>query len=207
MTSCRRGAQSPLGRRRGGSGWKKKKWFLGGRHSKGKFLHLRAKVFQAKDVIVFVHGFIGDYVNTWGKPTVLLEDPRFNRNYDFVFYGFKTALFGDVPAFDEEAARLDRTLSRLEEDYKSITLVTHSKGGLLAMRTLLNRARDFPSKQPYKIHRVVMFTPLTENVSLAGQPGIVKLLGEQSRDLAQMQAHTYSELSRVKEDLKQLLDP
>src|SRR5205823_894557 len=121
-------------------------------------------------------------------------------------YGFKTALFGDVPAFDEEAAKLDRMLTHLEEDYKSITIVTHSKGGLLAMRTLLNRAKDFPSKQPYKIHRIVMFTPLTENVSLAGQPKLVKLLGEESADIAQMQASTYSELGRVKEDLKALLD-
>jgi hypothetical protein len=164
-------------------------------------------VFQARDVIVFVHGFIGDYVNTWGKPRVLLEDPRFNRNYDFVFYGFKTALFGDVPAFDEEAARLDRTLTHLEQDYQSITIVTHSKGGLLAMRTLLNRAKDFPSKQPYKIHRIVMFTPLTENVSLAQLPAFVKLLGKESPDIAQMQANTYSELGRVKEDLKALLNP
>ena len=162
---------------------------------------------QAKDVIVFVHGFIGDYVNTWGKPKVLLDDPRFNRNYDFVFYGFKTALYGDVPAFDEEAAKLDSLLTRLQDNYKSITLVTHSKGGLLAMRTLLNRAKDFPSKQPYRIHRIVMFTPLTENVSLAGKPELVKLLGEESADIAQMQANTYSELGRVKEDLKALLDP
>ena len=184
-----------------------KGWFCVEPHYKGNLLHLRHKVFQAKDVIVFVHGFIGDYVNTWGKPKVLLEDPRFNRNYDFVFYGFKTAMFGDVPAFDEEAAKLDRTLTHLEEDYKSITIVTHSKGGLLAMRTLLNRAHDFPSKQPYKIHRIVMFTPLTENVSLAGQSELVKLLGKESADIAQMQANTYSELGRVKEDMKALLDP
>ncbi|HEY2046970.1 MAG TPA: hypothetical protein VGG93_10365 [Candidatus Udaeobacter sp.] len=188
-------------------GLKDKEWFCKEPHYKGRLLHLRHEVFQAKDVIVFVHGFIGDYVNTWGNPKVLLDDPRFNRSYDFVFYGFKTALYGDVPAFDEEAARLDRLLTRLEEDYKSITIVTHSKGGLLAMRTLLNRAKDFPSKQPYKIHRIVMFTPLTENVSLAGQSGLVKLLGKESADIAQMQANTYSELGRVKEDLKALLDP
>ena len=188
-------------------GLKDKGWFCEEPHYKGNLLHLRHKVFQAKDVIVFVHGFIGDYINTWGKPRVLLEDPRFNRNYDFVFYGFKTALFGDVPAFDEEAARLDRALSHLEEDYKSITIVTHSKGGLLAMRTLLNRAHDFPAKQPYKIHRVVMFTPLTENVSLAQLPEFVKLLGKKSPDIAQMQANTYSELGRVKEDARALLNP
>jgi len=184
-----------------------KGWFCVEPHYKGTLLHLRHTVFQAKDVIVFVHGFIGDYINTWGKPKLLLEDPRFNRNYDFVFYGFKTALFGDVPAFDEEAARLDRTLTQLERDYKSITIVTHSKGGLLAMRTLLNRAHDFPAKQPYQIHRIVMFTPLTENVSLAQQAEFVKLLGKQSADIAQMQASNYSELGRVKEDLKELLDP
>lgn len=184
-----------------------KGWFCEEPHYKGNLLHLRNKVFQAKDVIVFVHGFIGDYINTWGKPKVLLEDPRFNRNYDFVFYGFKTALFGDVPAFDEEAASLDRTLTRLEQDYNSITIVTHSKGGLLAMRTLLNRAHEFPAKQPYKIHRIVMFTPLTENVSLAQLPEFVRLLGKESQDIAQMQTNTYSELGRVKEDLKALLNP
>jgi pimeloyl-ACP methyl ester carboxylesterase len=182
-------------------------WFCEEPHHKGELLHLRHRVFQARDVIVFIHGFIGSYVDTWGKPNVLLDDPRFNRNYDFVFYGFKTALFGDVPAFDDEAAKLDRTLSRLEENYNSITIVTHSKGGLLAMRTLLNRAKEFPAKQPYKIHRIVMFTPLTENVSLAQSPELVKLIGAQSKDVAQMQANTYSELGRVKEDLKQLLEP
>jgi len=188
-------------------GLKDKGWFCAEPHYKGSLLHLRHKIFQPKDVIVFVHGFIGDYVNTWGKPKVLLEDPRFNRNYDFVFYGFKTALFGDVPAFDEEAARLDRTLTHLEQDYQSITVVTHSKGGLLATRTLLNRAKDFPSKQPYKIHRIVMFTPLTENVSLAQLPAFVKLLGKESQDIAQMQADTYSELGKVKEDLTAVLNP
>ena len=188
-------------------GLKDRGWFCEEPHYKGSVLHLRHRVFQAKDVIVFVHGFIGDYLNTWGKPGVILDDPRFNRNYDFVFYGFKTALYGDVPAFDDEAVRLDRVISNLEENYRTVTLVTHSKGGLLAMRTILNRMKEFPVKQPYKIHRIVMFTPLTENVSLAQHPELVQLLGDQSMDIAQMQANTYSELGQVKEDLKTLLDP
>src|SRR5437762_11070224 len=56
-------------------------------------------------------------------------------------------------------------LTHLEEDYKSITIVTHSNGGLVAMRALLDRAKDFPAKQPHKIHRIVMFTPLTDRKS------------------------------------------
>src|SRR5437762_2969981 len=98
-------------------------------------------------------------------------------------------------------------LTHLEEDYKSITIVTHSNGGLVAMRALLDRAKDFPAKQPHKIHRIVMFTPLTENVSLTGQLDILKLLGKQSTDVAQMQANTSSKLVSVKEDLKGLLAP
>src|SRR4051812_20420652 len=184
-----------------------KGWFSEEPHYKGRLLHLRHNVFQAKDVIVFVHGFTGDYVNTWGSPKVLLDDPRFNRNYDFVFCGFEKAIYGDVPAFDEEAAKLDGLLSHLEDNYKSITIVTHSKGGLLVIRTLLNRAKDFPKKQPYKIHRIVMFAPLTENVSLTAHPEMVKLLSEQSADVAQLQTNTYSELGRVKEDLKALRNP
>ena len=184
-----------------------KGWFCEEPHYKGSLLHLRHKVFQAKDVIVFVHGFTGDYVSTWGRLNVLLDDPRFNRNYDFVFYGFKTTFHQDLPAFEAEAAKLDSLLNHPGENYKTITIVTHSNGGLRAMRTLLNRAKDFPAKQPYKIHRIVMFTPLTENVSLAGKPELVKLLGKQTTDIPQMQANIDSKLDSVKEDLRALLDP
>jgi pimeloyl-ACP methyl ester carboxylesterase len=184
-----------------------KGWFCEEPHYKGTLLHLRHNVFQAKDVIVFVHGFTGDYVSTWGNPKVLLDDPRFNRNYDFVFYGFETTFHRELPAFEAEAAKLDRLLTHLEDNYKTITIVTHSNGGLLAMRTLLNRAKDFPAKQPHKIHRIVMFAPLTENVSFAGKPELVKLLGKQSTDIPQMQANTYAKLESVKEDLQALLDP
>ena len=184
-----------------------KGWFCEEPHYKGSLLHLRHKVFQAKDVIVFVHGFTGDYVSEWGTLNILLDDPRFNRNYDFVFYGFKTTFHQDLPAFEAEAAKLDSLLTHLGENYKTITLVTHSNGGLRAMRTLLNRARDFPARQPHKIHRIVMFTPLTENVSLAGKPELVKLLGNQTTDIAQMQANIDSKLNSVKADLRALLDP
>jgi len=184
-----------------------KGWFCEEPHYKGSLLHLRHNVFQAKDVIVFVHGFTGGYFNTWGKPKVLLDDPRFNRNYDFVFSGFEKALYGDEPAFNEGAAKLDSLLGHLEDNYKSITIVTHGKGGLLAMRTLLNRAKDFPQKQPYRIHRIVMFAPPTENFSLMGYPEIGKLLGDHSADIARIQANTDSELGKVKDDLKALLNP
>ena len=184
-----------------------KGWFCEEPHYKGRLLHLRHTVFQAKDVILFLPGLTGDYVSTWGTPKILLDDPRFNRNYDFVFYGIENALYGDVPAFAKEATKLDTLLTRLENNYKSITIVAHSKGGLLAMRTLLDRAKDFPKKQPYKIHRIVMFAPITENVSLAGHPELGKLLGDQRADLGRIQASTDSELRNVKEDLKALLNP
>jgi pimeloyl-ACP methyl ester carboxylesterase len=192
---------------RGWLGVTDKGWFCEEPHYKGSLLHLRHAVFQAKDVIVFVHGFTGDYVNAWGKPKVLLDDPRFNRNYDFVFCGDDKALWGDVAAFDQGAARIDGLLSHLEDNYKTITIVTHGKGGLLALRTLLNRARDFPKKQPFKIHQIVMFSPPTENVSLGRHTEMVKPLGQPGTDLARVQANTESELAKVKEDWKEILNP
>jgi pimeloyl-ACP methyl ester carboxylesterase len=184
-----------------------KGWFCEEPHYKGSLLHLRHNVFQAKDVIVFVHGFTGGYFNTWGKPKVLLDDPRFNRNYDFLFSGFEKALFGDEPAFDEGATKLEALLSHLEDNYKTITIVTHGKGGLLTMRTLLNRAKEFPKKQSYRIHRIVMFSPPTENISLTGHLEIGRLLGDRSADIAQIQANTQAELGKVKDDLEALLNP
>jgi hypothetical protein len=124
-----------------------------------------------------------------------------------VFCGFEKALFGDAAAFDEGAAKLDGLLSHLEDNYKTITIVAHGKGALLTMRTLLDRAKNFPKKQPYKIHKVVLFSPPTENISLARHTELVKLLGGNSAQLAQIQASTDSELGRVKEDLKALLNP
>src|SRR4051794_14857025 len=75
------------------------------------------------------------------------------------------------------------------------------------MRTLLNRAKHFPKKQPYRIHRIVMFAPPTENISLAGHPEIGKLLGDHSADISRIQANTDAELGEVKDDLKALLNP
>src|SRR4051812_25478675 len=182
-------------------------WFCEEPHYKGSLLHLRHNVFQAKDVILFVHGFTGNYVDTWGKPKVLLDDPRFNRNYDFVFYGFRTTFHLGMPAFEAEAARLDDLLTHLGQNYKSITIVTHSSGGLRAMRALLNRAKEFPAKQPHKIHRIVMFSPFTENVSLAGKPELLNLLTKDTNDIALIQANAQAKLDSVRDDLKALLNP
>jgi pimeloyl-ACP methyl ester carboxylesterase len=187
-------------------GLRDKGWFCEEPHYKGTLLHLRHKVFQAKDVIVFVHGFTGDYVSTWGKPKVLFDDPRFNRNYDFVFYGYKATFYRDRTVFEAEVTRLDGLLTHLDEDYKSVTIVTHSNGGLNVMRALLNRAKQFPVKPPHKIHRIVMFCPLTENVALTGHPELMKLFGKQSKDVAQMQANASAKLKSVKDDLKALLN-
>ena len=123
------------------------------------------------------------------------------------FAALKTRSYGDAAGFAEGAANLDSLLSHLENNYKSLTIVAHGKGALLAMRTLLNRAKDFPKKQPYKLHKVVLFAPPTENVSLARHTELVKLLSGKSADLTRIQASTDSELATIKEDLKALLNP
>src|SRR5258707_6897766 len=61
-----------------------KGWFCEEPHHKGSLLHLRHNVFQAKDVIVFVHGFTGGYLKPSGKSKILLGDSRVYRNYHFL---------------------------------------------------------------------------------------------------------------------------
>src|SRR4029077_9385730 len=54
---------------------------------------------------------------------------------------------------------------------------------------------------------MVMVAPMDENGSLEGKPELVKLLGKQTTDIAEMQANNRSKLGTVKEDLTALLDP
>jgi len=85
---------------------------------KAALLHLRHKVF-GQGVIVFVHGFTGDYVSTWGKRRFCSTILAFNRNYDFVFYGFKTTSIATCRRSEAEAASSIAS-DHLDEDYKAL---------------------------------------------------------------------------------------
>src|SRR5258707_13016801 len=94
-----------------------KGWFCEEPHYKGSLLHLRHNVFQAKDVIVFVHGFTGGYFNTLGEPEGLLDGPRVNRKYQFWVFRFDKAGYGYSPSLDIGTRELGGFVIHPGEEY------------------------------------------------------------------------------------------
>lgn len=97
--------------------------------------------------IIFIHGFGGDAVKTWGAfPELLAADSRLD-GWDIYFLGYHTSLAPDIlrgiwssdPDLDELAGFLSTqaahgTLGK----YKQLALVAHSMGGLVTQRALAN---------------------------------------------------------------------
>lgn len=192
---------------------KDENWVYGEKHEKGHILHLRNLRFKAEHVIVFVHGFGGDYLSTWGTLAKILEEPRFNRSYEFAFYGYATGLNRPVRPFSEQSADLNDLLDKLGRRYKTITVVAHSKGGLLTARALLDRHLESldpkSGKRSHRLHRIVLFAPITQNVYLYGDEvrGVAeKVFAKKESDLQQIQNNTYSEITGVHRDLDKIME-
>ncbi len=102
---------------------------------------------NAKNLIVFIHGFSGDPVGTWKFddtkffwPKQLSKDPDF-RDSDILSFGYKSDC-GTVYNIRQIAASLKTTLDRVKKRYKKISFVAHSLGGVAARYYILENYRD-----------------------------------------------------------------
>lgn len=120
-------------------------------------------------VVVFVHGFFGKAVGTWNDfPSILLVDPAAAQS-DLIFFGYdgreaqaansaeELLEFLDVVASKPWTLSKGLGRSRRDPPYKRIVLVTHSLGGVIARRALLNAAKDGAAW--IRLVRMVMFAP------------------------------------------------
>jgi pimeloyl-ACP methyl ester carboxylesterase len=151
-------------------------WRILAPHKKGELLHLGLEKGEKrnKHVILFIHGWDGDYLTTWGNTTDLLNDQRLNRTYNFVFYGYESG----TPKPGKEinykplrdlATELNKMLDSLViEGYKTITIVSHSKGGIVTLQAVLDRYNKRNELPPHPFHRIVMFAPPTKSVNTLG---------------------------------------
>jgi pimeloyl-ACP methyl ester carboxylesterase len=98
--------------------------------------------------IVFMHGFGGDAVQTWGNFPALLKNEDRLKNWDIYSLGYSTSLAFDIAgiwAADPEIITLGGLLDTQTQvapldGYQALALVAHSMGGLMLQRALLSSA-------------------------------------------------------------------
>lgn len=98
----------------------------------GQYEQLRS-VPGAERLILFVHGFGGDYQKTWGNlPDYLGADPRFATANIYLF-GYRTGAFRYFAAPLDALGQRLRTVLLVEQagQHSAVTVIAHSMGGLV----------------------------------------------------------------------------
>lgn len=109
---------------------------------------------SVRTLVVFVHGILGNASTTFkapsaqqGWPELLARDPAIAEPIDVISLGYASDPLQRASNINEIATRLR---SKLEEDqnvfnrYSRVIFVTHSMGGLVTRRALLQLSQDNP---------------------------------------------------------------
>jgi alpha/beta hydrolase fold len=137
-----------------------------------------------KVAIVFVHGFTGDVVKTWGEiPHLLHQQPEL-AGWDLAGFGYESGCRFDIVNLWSADAGLEEISTMLYTDldsprYERIALVAHSMGGLIVQRALVKypklRTRvsqvilfGTPSRGLVKATLVSWLKQQTQNMSASG---------------------------------------
>lgn len=174
----------------------------------------------AKTCVVFVHGYGGGAVATWGDfPDLAMERPEFEQA-DLVFLGYESrsrtaafsvgVLYKAVRLLAEEAPEVIRRVGGPERAndfaYEKIVLVGHSLGGALA-RDVAMSAEDEKKEWADKIS-LALFAPahLGANVIELVELGLgfLKYLGA-AQAIARVKSPVLNDLRKGSEYLTQLL--
>ncbi len=114
--------------------------------------------------IVFVHGFGGDAIATWGRFPELLMEADALREWDVASLGYRTSLtpglFEGLWTGSPSLRTLGGLLGEIAKSgglrgYRALALVAHSMGGLVVQRALL----DSPELEQRTSHVFMFGTP------------------------------------------------
>src|SRR5258706_591695 len=134
--------------------------------------------------VVFIHGFSGNITATWGEfPAFVAQHGAF-AGWDIWCLGYASNLRVDVVGLwsaNPDITKISRLLRANASDgqlkpYKSLALIAHSMGGLVAQQALI----DDPSLRRRVSHLVLFGTP-SGGLSKAR---LVQLFKPQLRDMS-----------------------
>jgi hypothetical protein len=121
-----------------------------------------------RSLAIFVHGFLGDHVTTWGRLPEMLREHALSEpklvNWDFLFLGYATR---EVVSYLDIARRIATHWTKATTGkepfagaYKRLALLGHSLG-TLGIRQLLCAVVMQPQQMLSALHSVTLFgTPL-----------------------------------------------
>jgi len=150
------------------------KWALLRQHNGG----------SGRSLAIFVHGFLGDYLTTWGRlPELLSQNAQSDSalaDWDYLFIGYPTR---KVTSFLDIARLIATQWEKAAQgkppyggNYKKFALFGHSLG-TLGIRQLLCAGSMHPSQMLNMLQSVTLFgTPL--NGSILAELGATLIGGE-----------------------------
>ncbi len=147
---------------------------------------------EAKRLIIFVHGFIGDAKETWLHdrtssywPELITTDEAFSEA-DVATYRYESSLFEQSFSIDEIAdnLRLRLNAARVPEKYDEVVFLTHSMGGLVT-RAFALKFRDL-----LNIRAIYFFATPTNGADLANLASLVPN-SKQAEGLKNLQESLY----------------
>lgn len=130
---------------------------------------------------IFVHGFTGDYLETWGKLPQLLQDDPSLDSYDFLFWGYPTKLFFPSETIETVGEHLKTEIKFPQKPYTKIVLIGHSMGGLVIRSFILQALIDGKGDELNNISEVILFG--TPNDGLSKSSFIPKIINKQIVDM------------------------
>ena len=137
----------------------------------------------ADRAIVFLHGFLGHAQNTWGSFPDILMTVKELEPWDVFGIGYSSSLRFDVGQVWRADANLEvlgyylRTMLAVRplSEYRSIALIAHSMGGLVAQQALLD-----PQTRARISHLFMFGTPSMG----IGKANLFRGANRQARDMA-----------------------
>jgi len=149
---------------------------------------LKNKNNKNKNLVVFVHGFTGNYLSTWDNfPTLLTNNPRL-RDFDFLFWGYTSnlitsrdglfidnikQLFTQIVSKHKTNQKIDIVAKGLQTEidymdgYENITLVGHSMGGLVIRSCIIQNLKNNNKEKLDKVKQVILFGTPNEGLDIA----------------------------------------
>jgi protein SERAC1 len=159
--------------------------------SSGKKVLFKSRYKNNKNLVVFVHGFTGNYLSTWGAfPELLTGDPRL-MHFDFLFWGYSSNLIfhkedfliNNIRQLFTQVLSKHKTNQHIEivaqglqtelkylDEYDNITLIGHSLGGLVIRSYIIQNLKGFKKENQErikKINQIILFGTPNEGLDIA----------------------------------------